>query len=317
MECQYFGRNKQIKTPRYSLFGGCGLEPAVEGVAKAVLRVNGLEVVATGYLLVAIFAGHKGAFAANVSFKGPLPDGFRIQQVLRNRLSQHLGVPDAIKVQGGQQAQERGVHLSLGLVVVAYRVKSIHKMICNIININNQNFKHGHLFHVFLSTTVLIVIVYLRQGIVNPFIGLFVVKRRLRTDDGGGKDHVLVVKIGVQARNGRIGLELLPEAHDDDQCGDRSDRCETEPHELLADGPARFGNVAHSVERRVLEELLRLVDEAAPKDDQRLEAALPSGLRRMAFLLRHFRFRNIARPRGSESNSKSMPWHPVQSQHPD
>lgn len=148
---------------------------------------------------------------------------------------------------------------------------------------------------------------YSRQCIVNLLVGLVVVKRRLRTDNGGGEDHVLVVEVGVEASDCRIGLELLPEAHNDDQRGDRSYGCEAEPHELLADGSARFGNVSHSVERRVLEELLRLVDEAAPKDDQSLEEALRPGLRRMAFLLRHFRFRNIARRRGSVVNSKLMP----------
>lgn len=90
---------------------------------------------------------------------------------------------------------------------------------------------------------------YSRQGLVDRRLGLVMVKGRLRTDDGGGKDHILVVKVRVQARDGGIGLELLPQTHDDDQRGDRSDRGEAEPHELLANGTARLGNIANTVER--------------------------------------------------------------------
>lgn len=160
-----------------------------------------------------------------------------------------------------------------------------------------------------------------RHGLVDRRVGLLLIEGRLRTDNRGGKDHVLVVKIGVQAGNGRIRLELLPQTHDDHQRRNSSNRCEAEPHELLPDGSTRFGDVSDTVERRVLEELLRLIDETPAEDDQSLEGALlPGGRLRLlllllmglmmvASLLRHFRFRNIARPHGGDHTKKMKTKH--------
>jgi hypothetical protein len=39
------------------------------------------------------------------------------------------------------------------------------------------------------------------------------------------------VEVGVEARDGRVGLELLPERDDDDERGDAADRRHTEPHQ--------------------------------------------------------------------------------------
>lgn len=137
----------------------------------------------------------------------------------------------------------------------------------------------------------------LRQGLVDLFIGFCMIVSRLRTDHRGGKDNVLVVKVRVEAGDGGIRLELLPQAHDNDQGGDSANRGEAEPHELLANGPARLCNVTHAVQCGVLEKLLRLVNETATKDDQGLNQPLPRchHSRVIRFLIRHFRFRNIAR----------------------
>lgn len=43
-----------------------------------MLRVNWFEVVATGYVLVAILAGHEDVLAVDVTLESPLPDGVRI-----------------------------------------------------------------------------------------------------------------------------------------------------------------------------------------------------------------------------------------------
>lgn len=137
----------------------------------------------------------------------------------------------------------------------------------------------------------------LREGLVDLFICFCMIISRRRTHHRSGKDNVLIVKVRVEAGDGGIRLELLPQAHDNHQSGDSTNRGEAEPHEFLANGPARLRNVAHAVQCGVLEKLLRLVNETATKDDQGLNQPLPRchHSRVIRFLIRHFRFRNIAR----------------------
>lgn len=75
-----------------------------------MLRVDGLEVLAAGDLLVAVLAGDEGAFAANVRLEGPLTDGVLLQLTLGNGLRQDLGIANALETQRGEQLQKRGVH---------------------------------------------------------------------------------------------------------------------------------------------------------------------------------------------------------------
>lgn len=90
---------------------------------------------------------------------------------------------------------------------------------------------------------------YLRQGLVDFTVGPVVIESRLRTHYCGGKDNVLIVKIRVQAGDGGIRLKFLPQTHDDDQRCDGTNRCETEPHELLTNRSTCFRYIPHTMQR--------------------------------------------------------------------
>lgn len=47
--------------------------------------------------------------------------------------------------------------------------------------------------------------------------------------------------------NGWICLKFLPQAADDDESCDSSNRDETEPHELFSEGPALLSNVTDAM----------------------------------------------------------------------
>lgn len=89
----------------------------------------------------------------------------------------------------------------------------------------------------------------LRQGLVDLTIRPIVIESRLRTHHSCGKDNVLIVKVRVQASDGGIRLKFLPQTHDDDQRCDGSNRCETEPHELLTNRSTRFRYIPHTMQR--------------------------------------------------------------------
>lgn len=93
------------------------------------------------------------------------------------------------------------------------------------------------------------------------------------------KYHLLIVEVRVQPRNGRIRLKLLPQIDDDNECGDRTGHSETKPHEALGKRSAVFGYVAHSMQRRIVEELLGLVAQAGPQQARhgQMAAGIPGG----------------------------------------
>jgi hypothetical protein len=102
----------------------------------------------------------------------------------------------------------------------------------------------------------------------------------------GREENLLALEIGIQTSNSGVGLKLLPQAGNDNESCDHSDGNQTKPHEPVQDNgclclfffwkipkltllfkerPARFGNVANSVQRRVVEKLLHLEQQAGPE----------------------------------------------------
>uniref|UniRef100_A0A182MBC8 Uncharacterized protein n=1 Tax=Anopheles culicifacies TaxID=139723 RepID=A0A182MBC8_9DIPT len=122
------------------------------------------------------------------------------------------------------------------------------------------------------------------QILVRLLTYRFLVVRCDRAHQHRRKDDLLVVKVRIQSGNGWIGLKLFPQAEDDHNRRDEAERNEAKPHEPLEEWATLLGNVPHTVQRRVVEELLRLKYETSPKQAQRVDGRFRLTVRR------HFRF---------------------------